>query len=88
MFFLLLGKTSLIGNENLSTNIWNFEMKYSSSISSIWSSILSSSSISCIWSSKFCLRDRKSYVFSQFRYLTTKTGYTTTSRKRVKREAH
>ena len=65
--FLLLGKTSLIGNENLSTSILNFEMKYSSSISSIWSSILSSSSISCIWSSKFCLRDRKSYVFSQFR---------------------
>ena len=66
MFFLLLGKTSLIGNENLSTIILNFEMKYSSSISSIWSSILSSS-ISCIWSSKFCLRDRKSYVFPQFR---------------------
>ena len=36
MFFLLLGKTSLIGNENLSTSILNFEMKYSSSISSIW----------------------------------------------------
>ena len=41
MFFLLLGKTSLNGNENLSTSILNFEMKYSSSISSIWSSILS-----------------------------------------------
>ena len=36
--FLLLGKTSLIGNENLSTNILNFEMKYSSGGSSIWSS--------------------------------------------------